>query len=385
MAQSNTTGTPGNQSGGTRIPNMITATPRSSSITPRLHVSFALDGVSDLSWEPTTGQTTTTTAKHNSADRLSLQTESSAVTKKKRQQLRDLVLSLEPLRLDEAALGMHFRSNGVSLSEDERDAYHADLDVAVRWNTFLVHTNKNLLEVVAFVSRKHQHNLNEVDFQLAWAKAVESHHSYTTSTCGNLQQLAASLMKADPVPRHLDDDAFLAKIDDHFSAENFLATFDFMQEYLNYEGCTPTGKWYMMTVRVNLVAQMVYSLCDRSTPDRWNQVLDNFENTALLEAHDHVDTTHFSQFTPEYRNKKEKKKRSFAATQSAYRPRALVPKQELAAHVKATAYSAKLMEQLSGFGRIRLEGPAHEGEDDVIPLANAKSVRTDTHTLTSRQ
>jgi hypothetical protein len=48
------------------------------------------------------------------------------ITKEKRQQLRALLINSQPLTPDESA--RQSRSNGVSLSDDERKTYHADLD-----------------------------------------------------------------------------------------------------------------------------------------------------------------------------------------------------------------------------------------------------------------
>lgn len=95
------------------------------------------------------------------------------VTKKKRQQLREPLSVTEPLTLHEDAV----RSSGDSLSDQEREAYHAEVDEAVRWNTFRI--GQVLKEHMVFISDKH--NVHEEEYQLAWAQAGDSHNSYKTN------------------------------------------------------------------------------------------------------------------------------------------------------------------------------------------------------------
>lgn len=231
------------------------------------------------------------------------------LTKEKRQQLRRLLINLQPLTPDETA--KQARSSGKFMGDGERDAYHAEVDVAVRWNTFLVHASLNLPELVACVSGKH--NANEEEYQNALAKALKSHNSFKTATCEHLQKQATSLARADLKLSQLNDAALAQKIVDSLGPDKFFAAFGFLKDFLNYEGCAPLGKWFMKTIYTNMVLRLLRSSCAPSQPDGWKKVLDTFEMIALVEAYDAVDITDFSQVTSSYRARKEQQKQLWTA------------------------------------------------------------------------
>ena len=231
------------------------------------------------------------------------------LTKEKRQQLRKLLINLQPLA--PAGTASQARSNGKSLSDNEREAYHAEVDVAVRWNTFLVHTSLNLPELVSYVSNKHK--VNEEEHQRALAKAIKSHTSFKTTTCENLQVHAASLIRADPKLSQLNDAALGQKIGDSLNPDKFFAAFSFLKDFLNYEGCAPLGKWFIKTIYTNMVLRLLHSSRTGSEPDGWDKILNTFEMIALVEAYDAVDITDFSQLTSVYRSRKEQQKQLWTA------------------------------------------------------------------------
>ena len=129
------------------------------------------------------------------------------------------------------------------------------MDVAVRWNTFLVHASLNLPELVACVSGKH--NANEEEYQNALAKALKSHNSFKTATCEHLQKQATSLARADLKLSQLNDAALAQKIVDSLGPDKFFAAFAFMADFLNYGGSSPLGKWYAKGIYVNMTRTVV--------------------------------------------------------------------------------------------------------------------------------
>lgn len=175
------------------------------------------------------------------------------ITKEKRQQLRGLLVESQPLTPNETA--RQDRSNSLALPDDERKMYYAELDEILRWNTFLLHSGLNIPEVVDFVSWGY--NANEEEHQCALAQAVESHESFKTTTCSNLQKQATSLIKTIPNLRELDDLALTQQISDSFSLDKFFAAFAFMADFLNYGGSSPLGKWYAKGIYVNMTRTVV--------------------------------------------------------------------------------------------------------------------------------
>lgn len=136
------------------------------------------------------------------------------------------------------------------MSDDQREFYHAEVDEAVRWVTFL--TGLLVREAVTFVSDKH--NVNEEEYQRAWSKAVKSHELYKTITCANLPQLTTSLMKESEI-RELTDAAFRKHVEASFTHDSFFASFDFMDDYLSYEAFSALGKWYANSFWTTLIVR----------------------------------------------------------------------------------------------------------------------------------
>ena len=210
-----------------------------------------------LIFTPTGSDTTQPTINHQTTpaiERLDThpQMEDFNITKEKRQQLRGLLINSQPLASDETA---QRRSNGISLSDHERKNFYADLDEVVRWNTFLTQTGLNLPEVVDLVSRVY--NVTEKEYQRALAKAVESHELFRMTTLANIQDHAFALIRANPKLQKLDTAAMTQKISDSFSPDKYFAAFAFMEDYLNFEGSSPLGKWYAKGIYINLTRAMV--------------------------------------------------------------------------------------------------------------------------------
>jgi hypothetical protein len=175
------------------------------------------------------------------------------INPKKRQQLRGLLINSQPFVPNEKA--RQGRSNGSSLSDHKRKTFHADLDEFLRWNTFLVHSGLNLPEVVDYISDLY--NANEQEYQRALTKAVELHDSLKTTTCNNLQKHAAALLQATPDLRELDNVTLTQKISDSSSLDRFFAAFNYTEDYLDYGGSSPMGKWYAKGIYVNMTRTLV--------------------------------------------------------------------------------------------------------------------------------
>jgi hypothetical protein len=135
-------------------------------------------------------QPPTPPVEHVDTDQFAPRMEDFNITREKRQQLRGLLITSQSLVPDKKA--RQGRSNGLPLTDDERKMYYEDLDETVRWNNFLVYSGLNVPEVVGFVS--YVYNVNEEEHQRALAKAVESHESFNTTTCDNIQKHAMDLI-----------------------------------------------------------------------------------------------------------------------------------------------------------------------------------------------
>jgi hypothetical protein len=203
--------------------------------------------------QPTTNKQTTPTVEHVDTNPSVPKMEDFNITREKRQQLRGLLINSQPLTPDETA--RQSRSNGSSLTDTERKTFHADLDEAVRWSTFLVHTDMALPGSVDFVSS--MYNVDEEEYQRALAKAVETHESFKTTTLDNLEEHATSFIRENRKLHKLDNTALTQKISDSFSPDKFFAAFAFMGDYLNFEDSSSLGKWYAKGIYINMTRAMV--------------------------------------------------------------------------------------------------------------------------------
>jgi len=269
------------------------------------------------------------------------------VTKGKRQQLRELLIEPEPVNLHEDAV----RSSDHTLSDPERKVYRAEVDKAVRWDTFRI--GQALKEHVVFISDKH--NVNEEEYQSAWAQAIESHNLYKTNACGKLVEFTTSLTK-DPGLRYLDDAAFREIIDASFTTQKFFDAFSYLQDYLNLPGSTARGKWYATEMWTSMVLKAKHYVCNRGELDRWTQLSRAFAIFALSERYDEIKTMDFSKLTHVYRSRKEKLRREVAAAQSSLACAGPMPAEEPPAapsDFKVIDNSADFTERPSGgLGRV---------------------------------
>jgi hypothetical protein len=240
------------------------------------------------------------------------------ITKEKRQQLRELQLHPKPINLG----GVPDR-NGFSLSEQEREVYHMDVDDAVRWSTFL--TGLVVEEIVAFISD--QHNANKEEHQLALTKAVEAHEIFKMDTCGHLIEYATTLMEVEDI-WELDDAAFKKHISASFTAEKFFAAFIFLEDHLVIPNSTARGKWYANAVWTSMIIWCKASLLGRSGAGRWTQFSDAFTTIALSDHYDDIKITDFSQISPVYRLQKKQLRENSEAVRSNTSPVDSMPAEE---------------------------------------------------------
>ena len=240
------------------------------------------------------------------------------ITKEKRQQLRELQFHPKPINL-----GGGPDRNGSSLSEQEREVYHMDVDDAVRWSTFL--TGLVVEEIVASISDKH--NANEKEHQLALTKAAEAHEIFRTDTCGHLIEYAVTLMEVEDI-WELDDAAFKKHISASFTAEKFFAAFNFLEDHLVIPNSTARGKWYANAVWTSMIIRSRDHFLRRSGAGRWTQFANTFTTIALSDHYDDIEITDFSQISPVYRLQKKQLREKIEAVRSNASPIDPMPAKE---------------------------------------------------------
>jgi hypothetical protein len=240
------------------------------------------------------------------------------ITKEKRQQPRELQLHPKPINL-----GGGPDRNGSSLSEQEREVYHMDVDDAVRWSTFL--TGLVVEEIVASISDKH--NANKEEHQLALTKAVEAHEIFRTDTCGHLIEYAVTLMEVEDI-WELDDAAFKKHISASFTAEKFFAAFNFLEDHLVIPNSTARGKWYANAVWTSMIIRLRDHFLRRSGAGRWTQFANTFATIALSDHYDDIKITDFSQISPVYRLQKKQLREKIEAVRSITSPIDPMPAKE---------------------------------------------------------
>ncbi|SMR42023.1 unnamed protein product [Zymoseptoria tritici ST99CH_1A5] len=217
-------------------------------------------------------------------------------------------------------------ANSALLTEDEKHEYLPDLELAVRWTTFLVHLDIGLTNavVIVFGDRK---ALHPSDFEWAVEKVTEGHDYIKDTVCVQAHALVQELTTEDASLWDLTDNDFAKYLDGNFDTEQYFSVFDFMRDFINFEGSSKLGKWYMQNVFINLVVRVRKCMADADA-DSWQNVLNFFDGVALVKAHDTVDMTAFQQLTEKFRDEKELQHRRIAATRHTFISRGSAPQKE---------------------------------------------------------
>ncbi|KJX98618.1 hypothetical protein TI39_contig401g00001 [Zymoseptoria brevis] len=126
---------------------------------------------------------------------------------------------------------------------------------------------------------------------------------------------------------HLTDNDFAKYLEGNFATEQYFSVFDFMRDFINFDGSSKLGKWYMQNVFINLVVRVRKCMADADA-DSWQNVLNFFDGVALVKAHDTVDMTAFQQLTENFRDEKELQHRRIAATRHTFISRGSAPQKE---------------------------------------------------------
>lgn len=233
------------------------------------------------------------------------------ITKAKRQELRKLMEDGKTLTRKSQMKAAKAISR-TPLSPGEKKDYNAKLDRVIRWNTLLIHVNLNLQDVMAFVFGERVET-DSSDYEWARNKMLENCRSYKSKVCAQFKSFVEAMTTQDPTLLELSDNGFATKVGEAFTATNYFHCFFFMKNYLNVEGSSSLGKWFLKSIFVNMAVRVRkwQQIKDaREQVGDWNEVLDFFDEVALLPAHDDVDITDFQQLTQKFRNAKESKKRS---------------------------------------------------------------------------
>jgi len=121
----------------------------------------------------------------------------------------------------------------------------------------------------------------------------------------------------------LAESVFLFYFEKSFNAQNFFLCFNYMKDYLDFEGTSDRGRWYMRSVLLNLgVTIFRWIKANKSEDVRKNKVMLAYDMCALnpLGMHNGIELDDFQQLTQKYRYQKETKKRDFSAVNAEFVP-----------------------------------------------------------------
>jgi hypothetical protein len=121
------------------------------------------------------------------------------------------------------------------------------------------------------------------------------------------------LIESEAWVRELPDQAFISRIEGMFNAQNFFFCFYYMKNYVDFEGSSDRGRWYMQSVFVNLAfATFRWIKGGKLKGEPRERLLTAYDACALNPAHDEITIDDFTQLTKRYRNEKKRKKRDFS-------------------------------------------------------------------------
>jgi hypothetical protein len=108
------------------------------------------------------------------------------------------------------------------------------------------------------------------------------------------------------------DSVFLPHLKDMFNAQNFFYCFNYMKEYVDFEGSSDRGRWYMKSIFINLGISTFRWIKAGKTKDARDKLLTAYDACALDAHHDDITLDDFQRLTQRYRNQRERKKRDFS-------------------------------------------------------------------------
>jgi hypothetical protein len=197
------------------------------------------------------------------------------------------------------------------LTKAELDTAICRLDRAVRWNTFLVHINLNAHDVIDSVTSRPL-DTDSRDFAQLRTKFTDNVRSFKNKTVDRFIAHIGELIRQESWLTHASDAGFKDRLFQKFNYQNWASCFYYMKEYIDFEGGSDLGKWYMENMYVNLGLEVKHFLDAGETKDARDALLLAYDGLALNEAFDDVDKNDFAELTERYRNAQARKKRNFA-------------------------------------------------------------------------
>ncbi|KAL9023601.1 MAG: hypothetical protein Q9180_008171 [Flavoplaca navasiana] len=266
---------------------------------------------------PTGSTPGTATSPQNQTLRQRLQSASSSPLKRKKKSKpkpKDKAKrSSETSEVDNGGSGQH--SEGDSQEEEgELTEEQLTLDRLIRWNTFLCHTNK-LWEDIVYEAYGPKFNIDTAIGQAARGKVFENTRSYKSRTVKHMKEHVREIFNCDEhrnkktlyTTRELLTDFF----ESVFSSGNYFAVFRHIDGYVEYEGSTELGKFYMRSVYCNLAIEvkLYQDILDSNAggaKDAHDELLKYYDQIPLHEDFVDVDKDDFKELRGRWRNKKGK-------------------------------------------------------------------------------
>ena len=118
------------------------------------------------------------------------------------------------------------------------------LDCATRWNSFLCHSNLNQVQLVQWVTAG---DVPPDAFNAMRQKVNEDTRSYKNKVLNNFQDQIEAMLEADACLKDTHGEEFMACLEKQFNAQNFLDVWYYMKDYVDVEGSSEVGKWYMQS------------------------------------------------------------------------------------------------------------------------------------------
>lgn len=156
----------------------------------------------------------------------------------------------------------------------------------------------------------------------------ENYRSYKSKTLTQFKDLVNKIVSQDASLLELSDNSFGNKVDSAFTSANYFGCFYFIKNFLNIDSSSKLGKQYLKTIYTNLAVRIRTQKKANKSKDEQEKVIEFQDKVALLKDYDSVDISDFQQLSQTFREKKESKKRDFAATKLNYRSSGLPPKKQ---------------------------------------------------------
>lgn len=183
------------------------------------------------------------------------------------------------------------------------------LDRAVRWESFVSHNHYFLAHTVRKIYGANI-TADHTEWQHAKNKFYDNIKAYKLQVLTAIEAHVRNFKRDQDtmyIAQEQDPDALTAFFEGQFSADNFLACWPYLAEYLDVDNSTDLGKYYCKSIYANLCREVKLYMDKKDTPEEEHarKILRTFyDKLPIVEDYDDVSRADFDETSERARNER---------------------------------------------------------------------------------